>query len=199
MSAKLEEEKVYFLDGKLLVKNTFIAKMKNMTLAGVRKWNLQSTEHLADRAKLYDMDLVDEYCGDTAKPPNEDDLELSEISTDEAERRKKINDVRIGDIKIKKELGELIDANDTDKAMAELAVTLKSHLITSEKILPLLLENKTRAEIIKVLTDHNYDILKELSYVFNVEFDCDETLIDIIYAFQTSKKEPLDVVEFLKT
>lgn len=93
---------------------------------------------------------------------------------------KSVEEAARSKLKRQNEEGELVDADDLDKAMAELAVMHKTDRTNDEKILPILLEQKTSQEISALLYEHNKDRLDLLSKIIKKEFDCEETLYDII-------------------
>jgi len=91
-------------------------------------------------------------------------------------------DARLAEIKLAEADGRLVDANDLDRAMSELAVVHRTDKIHDENLLPVLLENKDAGQIKKLLQDHNFERLEMLDKIVNKEFSSDETMYDIIEA-----------------
>ncbi len=199
---------VCFLEDNLFVSRDFISRMYRVKIRTTQRWKIPESEVAIGKSKMFNWRDIQAWHDINIKKSNlkeiaplvvedtkEDDLSLLGIG--ELERRKKANDVALGNIKIKKELEELIDANDVDKAMAELAITLKSHLTASEKVFPILLENKSASDVKKITTKYNSKILRDLTAIFKREYDCDETLDDVVLAVLKSKKTPKQIIALI--
>lgn len=94
--------------------------------------------------------------------------------------------------------GQLVEAEDLDKAMAEQAILHKTDKINDEKVLPTLLEMKPASEISKILYQHNQERLAHFDKIINKEFTCEETLYDIIEAVLAKMSlggSPKEIVE----
>lgn len=132
---------------------------------------------------------------------NQDD-EL--ILTDDLSRKLKADaddaelKVKLNTIKLALAEGEVVDANDLDRAMSELAIVHKTDKIHDENLLPVLLENKDAGEIKKILQDHNKERLKMLDKIVNREFKSMETLHDIVEATLHQMKEGVEPESIIK-
>lgn len=94
--------------------------------------------------------------------------------------------------------GQLVEAEDLDKAMAEQAILHKTDKINDEKVLPTLLEMKPASEIAAILYEHNQERLTHFDKIINKEFTCTETLYDIIEVVLTRMslgESPKEIVE----
>lgn len=76
--------------------------------------------------------------------------------------------------------GNLVLADDLDRSMAEQAVMHKTDKTNDEKVLPLILANRTQTEIKTILNSHNQKRLKLLGGIVSKEFNTKETLYDVI-------------------
>lgn len=94
---------------------------------------------------------------------------------DDAELKVKLNRIKLAEAE-----GRLVDADDLDKAMAEQAIIHKTDKTNDEKILPILLENKTSAEIAVLLHEHQQERLEMLDKLINKKFTSSSSLFDII-------------------
>ena len=110
-------------------------------------------------------------------PPSED---IRDMSFEEAERLKKIVDFQIAEVKLAEVEGRLVDANDLDRAMSELAIMHKTDKTNDQDVLTVLLENKSSAEIRELLYSHNEERLEMLDSIINKEFKSKETLYEIV-------------------
>ncbi len=129
---------------------------------------------------------------------DETDLHIDEISEGEAKRRNEIAKLKLAEIKIKKENDVLIDAEDVDRAMSEQAVLYESSKKNDEKILPVLLENRSRDEIAKLLYAHNMKDSKSKHKLVNKVFKSSESFYDIaqvIFDAMTDGVGPEDIIE----
>jgi hypothetical protein len=94
--------------------------------------------------------------------------------------------------------GQLVEAEDLDKAMAEQAILHKTDKINDEKVLPTLLEMKSAGDIASILYEHNQERLAHFDKIINKEFTCTETLYDIIEVVLTRLslgESPKEIVE----
>lgn len=94
--------------------------------------------------------------------------------------------------------GQLVEAEDLDKAMAEQAILHKTDKINDEKVLPTLLEMKSASEISKILYEHNQERLSHFDKIINKEFSCPETLYNVIEAVLAKMRlgcSPKEIVE----
>jgi hypothetical protein len=77
-------------------------------------------------------------------------------------------------------LEEYVFADDVDKSMAEQAVIHISQFMNDKKTLPVLLENKDRAKIAKLLEEHWHDHIADLGKLMHKVFDTDDTIYDAV-------------------
>ncbi|WP_420480200.1 hypothetical protein [Brevundimonas sp. FT23028] len=131
----------------------------------------------------------------------EETIDLNLISYEEADRRKKILDVQLASVKLKEAEGELINADELDKALYEQAIMHITKLDNDEKILPILLEMKNQDEIKKILNEHNEDHLDTLSKQIEKKFKDDPTNYDVFNEILEKRKngiKPQELIEKLK-
>lgn len=151
-------------------------------LAEVNAWKDNNVQAKKSPTRLRDMAAeVHEEDRDTDSDeetnPSLKGYALREIiaKTEQAEEQAKISA-----LKRKALEGSLVEAEDLDKAMAEQAVLHKTDKINDEKVLPTLLEMKSAGEIATILYEHNQERLAHFDKIINKEFDCPETLYDVI-------------------
>ena len=109
--------------------------------------------------------------------------------------------VRLNTIKLAEAEGRVVDANDLDRAMSELAIVHKTDKIHDENLLPIILENKDAGEIKTLLQEHNFERLEMLDKIVNKEFRSMETMYDIVEVVLHQLKdgvEPESLVKRLK-
>lgn len=118
-----------------------------------------------------------------------------------ADAKKATHEANIAEIKEKTAIGELISIEDVDKVTAEQAVLHKTDIINAEKILPTELENLSRGEIAQCLKKFNQDRLDNLDKLIQKDFDCDETLYEIIQEAlnMLHKKSPKQIIEKIRS
>ena len=112
---------------------------------------------------------------------------------DDSELKVKLNEIKLAEAE-----GRVVDANDLDRAMSELAIVHKTDKIHDENLLPVLLENKDAGEIKKILQDHNKERLKMLDKIVNKEFKSAETLYDIVEATLHQMKDGVEPESIIK-
>lgn len=130
----------------------------------------------------------------TARPSPSVLDHVEDISTEEVKQRSDLSrkytadaenaelTVQLNQMKLDTAKGLLVNAEDLDRAMSELAIVHKTDKIHDENLLPMLLENKDAGEIKKLLQDHNFERLEMLDKIVNKEFKSAETLYDIVEA-----------------
>lgn len=216
----IETEEVYFIDGIPTVTISYIQKVMGVSRPTIRWWEkkgLQEDDASTPHLKLFDIDYLKRWHKENmnqemsnrgrGKNPNIDDaydeddeanLDIDEISEGEAKRRNEIAKLKLAEIKIKKENDVLIDAEDVDKSMAEQAVLYESTKKNNEKILPVLLENRSRDEIASLLYAHNMEDSKNKQRLVKKVFKSNETFYDIAQVVYTALKdgtEPDEIIE----
>lgn len=195
---RLEVGYNYFLDGKRLVSRRELCTLWEVTEEAIRAYHRRgfkkhdlSLRHMA----IYDLEeseawrmanvqvnggnaLMKRRAQNTSAEEHEQDID--HISFDEADRRKKIVDLKAAQVKLAEAEGRLVDADDLDKAMAEQAIMHRTDKTNDEKVLPILLENKSASDIAELLHKHNQERLSFFDQIINKEFDCKETLYDVV-------------------
>jgi phage terminase Nu1 subunit (DNA packaging protein) len=101
-------------------------------------------------------------------------------------------------VKLSVQRGMLVDANDLDRAMSELAIVHKTDKIHDENLLPVILENKNAGEIKLLLQEHNHDRLAMLDKIINKEFESNETLYEIVEAILHQLKKGIEPDSLIK-
>jgi len=101
-------------------------------------------------------------------------------------------------LKLSLQSGLLVDANDLDRAMSELAIVHKTDKIHDENLLPVILENKDAGEIKLLLQEHNHDRLAMLDKIVNKQFKSEETLYEIVEAILHQLKDGIEPESLIK-
>jgi len=127
-------------------------------LIDVINWQIENVKGKSSIIKQTQRDFDDES-----------DLDLSEVSKDEADRRLQIQKVLNEEIKHKELTGKLIPAEDTDKALAEIGAVHVAQYRGDLKLLPMLLENKPKHEITKILDEHYASRIEDMHKITNVK------------------------------
>jgi len=113
------------------------------------------------------------------------EINIDDVSTEEAERRLKIKENKIKEYKIKELSGEFIKADTTDKAMAEFGATFIGWLVSNRETLSGDLANKEKGEIFEILDDVYGTFIKEIGKRLNKDFtDEDITIFEFMYITQ---------------
>lgn len=219
---KLVQTNVYFADGRLLVPRIFVQEDMGVTSRSIMNWEkqgLEPSELSLPKLKLYDAkelkqwhkENIDQKQSARSKTRNveidEDELDednpfahmdLDKVPKVEAERRKEIEAVKKLMMQNDELEGRLVSVDDLDKAMAEQAAIHISDKTNDEKTLPTLLANKSQEEISELLYKHNQDKIETLGRIVAKEFDCDETLYDVINAVLEKFDEGVSPKDIIK-
>ena len=217
---KIKIEEKYLLDNREIVSSKYLQQIWGVTDKTIRNYLTQGmpylTQESSSRFKIFDlieciawrMETINLSKSNVSKlQQKESESETTENEVSEANRRKIIADARkaeadasSAELKFKNLNGELISIDDIDKAMAEQAVLHKTDLLNAEKVLPIVLENKSKAEIANVLKTNNQKRLDELDKLIKKEFKCEETLYEIIEAVidNLQTKEPDEIINKIK-
>jgi len=192
-----------FLNDRRLVSRRDLRRVWNCsdeTLKGYAKRGLPKHELSSTNFSVYDLRSSEEWRTANVDPKaggalrksrqefdpedenSEVDVDIDKISYDEADRRKKITDLKLSMLKVAEAEGRLVPADDLDKAMAEQAIMHKTDKLNDEKVLPLLLEGKSASEIATLLYEHNQERLAQYDKLINTEFTTTATLYDIVEA-----------------
>lgn len=114
-----------------------------------------------------------------------------------ADANKAETEDELAKLKLAEQQGRLVQADDLDRAMSELAIIHRTDKTHDENLLPILLENKTAGEIRDILYDHNHERLQMLDKIVNKEFASDATLYDIVEVIM-KKLETLNPDEIIE-
>lgn len=129
-------------------------------LIDVIKWNLDNVKDGKSSIILNKQ---------TTGVVDESNVDLKDASKDEADRRLQIQKVLNEEIKHKELTGKLIPAEDTDKALAEIGAVHIAQYRGDLKLLPMLLENKPKHEITKLLDEHYASRIEDMHKIVNVK------------------------------
>lgn len=220
---KITSVAVYFAEKKLLVPRIFVQEDMGVTSRSIMNWEKQGLECSSlslPKLKLYDWKELRRWHKDnidqkqSARSSKNRDVEIDEDDVDddnpfanmdldkvpkvEAERRKEIEAVKKLMMQNDELEGRLVSVDDLDKAMAEQAAIHISDKTNDEKTLPTLLANKSQEEISNLLYKHNQDKIETLGRVVAKEFDCDETLYDVIFAVLEKFDDGVSPKEIIK-
>ena len=188
---KIKSE-IFIIDGELVVPRQFISELYGVSLRQITNWSSQWLNHdyIADVAKgvkYYSLiKLFKAYDENINKTKSNATLQKrstkgkkEEISADaleyvdkeEADRLLQIEKVRIERVKYAELSGKLIPAEDTDKAMAELGALHLAQYQNDLKILPVILENKSKQEITQILDEHYSSRVSDMNDVVRKSID----------------------------
>ena len=154
-----------------MASKTSTAKMLNETI----KADSNNTKEI--EVKIYEE--PDDVAYNVAKKLK---LEVSVLETKDKHEKLKLALAR----------GEVVNAEDLDRSMSELAIVHRTDKIHDENLLPTLLEHKDAGEIKILLQDHNFERLKMLDGIINKEFKSKETLYDITEAVLNQLKSGVE-------
>jgi len=141
-----------------------------------------------------DIDVnTDDQDDDDEQLPTDDLSRKLKADADDAELKVKLNTIKLAEAE-----GRVVDANDLDRAMSELAIVHKTDKINDENILPILLANKSATDIKLQLQKHNAKRLEELDKLVNKEFKSVETMYDIVEAVLQSLKQGIEPESIIK-
>jgi phage terminase Nu1 subunit (DNA packaging protein) len=217
---KIKIENKYLHENREVVTSRYLQQIWGVTDRTIRNYikeGMPVSDISSSKFKIFDliecinwrMSQIDMSKSNVSKATQkENETESGEESVAKANRdkiiadaKKAIHEANVSEMKEKNMRDELISADDVDKAMAEQAVIHKTDIINSEKILPLILEDKSSAEITQELVGHNSERIKELNKLIKKEFDCDETLFEIIQEVieELKKSNPSKIIEKIKS
>lgn len=121
---------------------------------------------------------------------DESEIDLDDVSVEEAERRLKIKDNKIKDYKIKELSGEFIKSETTDKITAELGATFIGWLVNSRETLSRDLANKSKGEIFLILDEHFGRFIQDLSKRLGEDYtDEDMAIFEFLHIVQFKIEE----------
>ncbi len=216
---KIKIEEKYLVDNREVVSSKYLQQIWGVTDKTIRNYITQGMpflEESSSRFKIFDliecvtwrMETINLAKSNVSKvQQKESEKESTESEVFEANRQKILADAKkamfdadSAEIKYKTLKGELISIEDIDKAMAEQAVLHKTDLLNGEKVLPIMLENKDKAEIANILKENNQQRLDDLDKLINKEFKCEETLYEVVQEVieQLHTKEPDELINKIR-
>ena len=132
-----------------------------------------------------------------ALPPHKRDI-FESSTLDPMDKLLKLEDIEKKEIQNKVERGSYIDINDVDKNMATLAIMMLSSLRNYEKSAPILLDGKSKDEILSIVKDAHYEMADRLDELVNMEWDSDETLYDVVWEVVKNLSEDMSPSHIIK-
>lgn len=200
-------------DDKLLVNKHFIMAYFGIAMSTITNWinkGFEKEKVLNGKTMLYDFHYALQWEQENIKKDqanrrkstpdemfDENDLDIKEVSEKEASRRKKINEVILGDIKIDEEKKRLVPKEDIEKTAVELCAIFISNYKNDLKILPVDLENLNKQKIKNNLEKHYKD--RVLSFKSNIKIDLgkENTIYELLITIVELLKQGVDVSELL--
>lgn len=199
----IKAEPVFFIDGKTLVTKAFIAKDMKVSERHIGNWEkagFEASEYSLPRMKLYDINALKEWHRENIDQSQSrkikgadaiqaikqgrplSGVDLSSVDAEEADRLKKINDVILGELKIKEAKGDLVKADTTDKAIAEFGSFFVGFLRNSRITLSRDLENKDKDYIFEFLDTHYGEFVGDVHKRVNLTEDEEsQTIYDFLH------------------
>ncbi len=199
----IQAEPVFFVNGKTLVTKAYIAKDMKVSERHISNWEkagFEASEYSLPRMKLYDINALKAWHlinidqsqsrkikgSGTVHGNNQGrplgGVDLSSVDAEEADRLKKINDVMIGELKIKEAKGDLVRADTTDKAIAEFGSFFVGFLRNSRITLSRDLENKDKDYIFSFLDTHYGEFVDDVhKRVNHIQSEESETIYDFLH------------------
>jgi len=176
--AEIKQLEVFSIDGKIVVTEKFLSLFYGVTTRAVRMWRekgLQVDEISTDRFVMYNFAETVQWHSENIKSkfsqtkPKYDfsNTPLEDVDKEEADRLLTIEKVKIERTKHLELTKKLIPAEDTDKAMAELGALHLAQYKSDLKLLPILLENKSKQEITPLLDDHYAARIEDMHTIVN--------------------------------
>ena len=191
--ADIIEKSLYLINDEVYVSKEVLAKSLGVSgrhILNLEKEGLEVSGYSLPKLKLYHLNNCKIWYQKKHAPSIEElydgenpytDLPDYQVPKEELERRHEYEKLK----KAKRQNDILeekyIEFDEVDKLMATLSVMLLSSLKNHEKSAPAELENKSASEILERLKIAHVDIANRLHELANKEFDCDETLYDVIY------------------
>ena len=174
-ASEIRATEAVFVDGKILVTVKFLEDYFRVGARTVRNWQKMGLVPAANKAsvavlydlhdtiKWHDTSISKRHSANAKMEKPKDDgaplpaidpnnVDLSTASIETLERLAKIEDVHKKRLQNAKERGEVIPAEDTDRAMAEQAVIHMTHYADDLDTLPAALANKSESYIANFLS-----------------------------------------------
>jgi hypothetical protein len=171
------------IDGKLYGTTEFIMQLFGVTNRTLTNWRKEGLEYAAGGVtgyqNLFELTEVVRWVGAhqsqsksskavKLKAPsanNLDDLDLATATKEDLDRLKVLEDVRKKRLERLEARGQLIPAEDQDRAMAEQAVIHRGQYLDDLDVLPTALENRDQSYIRRFLDNH-YERRMETVHAF---------------------------------
>ena len=189
-NADMRSVEAFQIDKKIYVQSKFVEMFFDITRQTHIAWQhkgLTPDEKSIKRkrgVKIYELDYLIKWQNDNvdhrrsknakkvhgqpAEPkPIYPKADIKDVTREEAERLLKIENVKIERLKHDELAKELIRAEDTDRAMAELGAIHVAQYQGDLKLLPILLEGKTKQEIAELLDDHYKARVEDMNKIVN--------------------------------
>lgn len=200
----------YVIDGQLWVTTKFIEAYYNTDDRNIRNWitkglpceKMQGIKQNCFNLKetiMWHIENINQTKSKASRRSQEKTIDemmdernledIDSVSQEEADRRKKILDVKLAQVKLDEAEGRLIPADDLDKSLYEQAVMHITKLNNDEQILPILLENKNQEEIRDILHEHNEEHLATLDEQIERKFKTDPSNYDIFNKVLEARKK----------
>ena len=187
----------FIINGELLCSVSFFVALYSVDRRQIPKWvKLGLKPHKFSLPKLLlfnPLDLVlwhkanikstskASKFADTGKyDKDESELDLKDVSKDEADRRLQIQKVLIEGLKHKELQGQLVRADDLDKTLAEQAVMHKVCYMEDLETLPTLLQGMSKEEITDFLQDHYANRMENARELITKVYAEEDTLHEIV-------------------
>ncbi len=181
---------------------------KGMPVHSVGKRNAQSFD--VEVCKKWKNKNIDKIMSIKTTKPKKTNIEVPTDADHEGEEKDDLSrkikadadkaelGVKLDTIKLAEAEGRVVDANDLDRAMSELAIVHKTDKIQDENLFPVLLENKNAGEIKALLQEHNFERLEMLDKIINKEFKSEETMYDIVEVILQQLKDGVEPESLIK-
>jgi len=181
----VKKQDAYMIDGELYVTIDFVSDYFSISSRQFLNWRKKgvSESYEVDRTKLFNLREVEEWSRNNInstksratdklrkqqQPPIDfSNSDLNDVDKEEADRLLTIEKVKIERTKHLELTKKLIPAEDTDKAMAEIGALHLAQYKSDLKVLPILLENKSKQEITPMLDDHYAARIEDMHTIVN--------------------------------
>lgn len=213
---------VFVIEYIVYVTSKFIQDKFSITARQVTNWKkkgLEESKYSVKTLRLFDLEYVTDWHkinvnksqsdrtsstrtseeGESDEEREETNLDL--LTTPEAERRKKIEDLKLATRKNEIEEKLYIPIEDSDIAMAELAGTMISFLGNLRDIIPTEAEFMSRDDIAVILDGHFKDSINDLAEIVNntTQENVDASVYDILFAVIRQGKNGVSTDDMIKT
>ena len=177
-NAEVKQADVFSVDGKIVVTEKFLAQFYGVSSRAVRMWRekgLQVSEISSKHFVMYNFietvawhsENINSKFSPTKPKHDFSNAALEDVDREEADRLLTIEKVKIERTKHLELTKKLIPAEDTDKAMAEIGALHLAQYKSDLKVLPILLENKSKQDITPILDDHYAARIEDMHTIVN--------------------------------